>query len=105
MIISHVDISHAAAQRERLTHVRTPLNNWKKLPLRESLSSCSGSAADKTGIDSLLTTNRLRKSSATLALYEEYEENNAEIDSEYCPRKVSGEKKVQKKNFFVTEQS
>ena len=82
MIISHVDISHTAAQRERLTHVRNPANELEKTALRESLSSCSGSVADKTGIDSLLTVTRLRKrSSAALALHEQ---DNAEVESEYC---------------------
>ena len=107
MIISHVDISHAAAQRERLTHVRNLPNELEETAPRESLSGCSGSAADKTGIDSLLTITRLRKrSSAALDLHEEYEEDNAEIDSEYCPRKVTGGKNYnRKKSFSLTEQS
>ena len=107
MVISHVDISYGAAQIERLAHIRTTPDDSEDTSPRGSLGNCSGSAANETGINSLLTSTRLRKrSSAALALPEEDEENDAEIDSEYCPRKVSGGKNYKKnKSFFVTEQS
>ena len=101
MIIGHVDVSHSAVQRERLSHIRKSRDEFSSLEQssRPEVACCS---------NSLLTSTRLRKRSIVSALPDsESDGESDEVGIQYCPGEVVGGGKNyhKKKAFFITEES
>ena len=95
--IGHVDVSHSAVQRERLSHIRKSHDEF-------SSSEQSSRPEVACGSNSLLTSTRLRKKSIVSALPDsESDAESGEVDIQYCPGEVVGGGKgnYRKKNFFL----
>ena len=96
MIIGHVDVSHSAVQRERLSHIRKSRDESEQSS-RPEVACCS---------NSLLTSTRLRRRSIVSALPDsESDGESDEVGIQYCPGEVVGGKNYHKKAFSITEES
>ena len=96
MIIGHVDVSHSAVQRERLSHIRKSHDEFSS----SEQSSCPEVAFCCS--NSLLTSTRLRKRSIVSALPDlESDGESDEVDIQYCPGEVAGGKIIVKRRLFL----
>ena len=84
MIIGHVDVSHSAVERERLSHIRKSHDEFSssEQSSRPEVACCS---------NFLLTSTRLRKRSIVSALPDsESDGKSDECDIQYCPGEIVG---------------
>ena len=81
MIIGHVDVSHSAVQRERLSHIRKSRDEFlgSEQSSRPEVACCS---------NSLLTSTRLRRNIVSALPDSESDGESGEVGIQYRPGKL-----------------